>query len=481
MTSRFRRPGRLHRRRGDDGFVLLETLVTISLISLVMAAFTTFFVNAVASTNLQRSMQAATQIADSAVETIRALPSSDVVKGRDTATVAAQFGAAPSTVVPSLASMTPAVDPTAASGSGLTAAIPTVPTTQTINNVQYSINDYVGNCSVPLTATTNANCTSGVGISYLRAVVAVTWTGAHCPQTRCQYITATLLSPTDDPLFNLNQVPPAAPVITNPGTQTWAVLDTVSLPLAVIAVPTYTVAITSGMLPAGLSLTPATGLISGTPSAVTAASSVTLTVTDGFGRSASTTVNFVVLPNLVATQPGNQSGVLGNPITPLVISATGGNPSYTWSDPGSTLPPGLSLTTVNNQASISGTPNAVGSQYPLGYPVSLTVRDSQGRIATVTFSWYIGYPPFAAATPADQISTVGVAASLSLSVTGGSGAFTWTSTQPLPAGLTLTPGGVLSGTPTTAGVTSVALTVTDNNSYASLNPNVKANQNITFK
>ena len=54
--------------------MLLETLVSISLIAVVMAAFTTFFVNSVAFTSQQRATQIATQIANSAVEAIRALP-----------------------------------------------------------------------------------------------------------------------------------------------------------------------------------------------------------------------------------------------------------------------------------------------------------------------------------------------------------------------------------------------------------------------
>ncbi|MET0864841.1 MAG: hypothetical protein ABWZ98_10945 [Nakamurella sp.] len=68
-------------RVADDGFVLLETLIAICLIAVVMAGFTTFFVNSVASTSAQRATQIATQIANSGVELIRALPASDLVSG----------------------------------------------------------------------------------------------------------------------------------------------------------------------------------------------------------------------------------------------------------------------------------------------------------------------------------------------------------------------------------------------------------------
>ena len=61
--------------------------MAISLIAVVMAAVSTFFVNSVASTSLQRATQIATQIANSSVDMIRALPSSDPVMGHDATSV----------------------------------------------------------------------------------------------------------------------------------------------------------------------------------------------------------------------------------------------------------------------------------------------------------------------------------------------------------------------------------------------------------
>ena len=90
----------LRRPAADDGFVLLETVVSIGLIAVVMAAFTTFFVSTVAFTNQQRATQVATQIANSAVEAIRALPASDLVNGHDPTSVKVQFAAASATVGP---------------------------------------------------------------------------------------------------------------------------------------------------------------------------------------------------------------------------------------------------------------------------------------------------------------------------------------------------------------------------------------------
>ena len=48
--------------------------------------------------------------------------------------------------------------------------------------------------------------------------------------------------------------------------------------------------------------------------------------------------------------------------------------------------------------------------------------------------------------------------------TGGIGPFAWTETGAMPGGMSLSPSGLLSGTPTTAGSFPISLTVTDSSS-----------------
>ncbi len=459
-------------RRDDDGFVLLETLVSIGLIAVVMAAFTTFFVNAVSSTSLQRATQVATQIANSAVDMIRATPSSD------------------------LPPLVRAIEPQALSGTGSPVVVPSLGgPQQTINGISYRTSVALGTCVMDKAATSNATCSAAAvstGIAYLRAAVTVTWSGARCPAAGCTYVTSTLISAVDDPLFNVSQSPPVAPTLTypfstqasNPGVLTVAVGDTVDLAATITAVPTFKVTITAGNLPVGLSLDTATGRITGTPSVVAGSTPITLTVTDGFGRATAVSFTVTVLAAVSGVPPAAQASLIGTAITALNVTATGGNVPYTWSDPNTTLPPGLSLATVNNQAVITGTPTTAGlaknGVLPQTFAVVLTIKDSVNRTATVPISWTINYPPFAAAVPGPQTSTVGTADAVPLSVTGGSGSFTWSSTT-LPAGFTLTPAGVLSGTPTTVGASSVVLTVTDTKSVKSTNPTVYASQNVTFQ
>jgi len=62
--------------------------------------------------------------------------------------------------------------------------------------------------------------------------------------------------------------------------------------------------------------------------------------------------------------------------------------------------------------------------------------------------------------PGSRTGTVGSATSLQLSATGGTGSYTWTATG-LPAGLSISSGGLISGTPTTAATYSVTATATD--------------------
>jgi type II secretory pathway pseudopilin PulG len=455
-------------RRGEDGFALLESLITITLITIIMTALGAFFLSTMGNAAKQRAQQGATQVATSAVATLRSLPSSNLTDGRGSTAAQNQLSNAlanaPTSVSSWLTNMDAAYDINASPSVGASATVPTGPlATQTINNVAYTTNEYLGKCWILDGSSTCTNTSSAkAGQPYLRLVVAVTWTNNQQCASTCSYVTATLISAATDPVFNINQTLPPAPVVIDPGSQnSFAVGDNVSLQMGVTdgtGVPIFTWAVTGGSLPAGLSMN-TSGLISGVPTATTSSQSVTVTVTDAFLRTDSQTFTWSVLPALVATNPGPQASVTGSPITTLSISATGGaGTPYTWSDPNGSIPPGLSLATVSNKASITGTPTTPGN-----YTVTLSVTDKTGsRKASVTFTWTIAYPPLAASNPGTQVATLNTSiGTLQLSASGGSGNYRWTVVSGLPAGLSMTTGGLITGSPTTLGSSSTSLQVTD--------------------
>ena len=132
--------------------------------------------------------------------------------------------------------------------------------------------------------------------------------------------------------------------------------------------------------PAGMSINIANGVIGGTPTTATGTPySVTLTVEDSTGKTASTTLTLTVNPALSITGPASlPNGATSTAYTSTTVTATGGSGSYTFSATG--LPTGLS---ISNSGVITGTP-AASSAGP--YSVVVTVTDSTGATATKTYS-----------------------------------------------------------------------------------------------
>jgi hypothetical protein len=449
--------GRKVRRRGKDdegGFVLLESLISISLLTVIMAALTTFFITASDSTASERARQTAVQLSDTEMDLLHGIEPGDLPLGRSSALANAQFAAASSTVSPWLTTMNAATDTTTT-----TLTVPMSVTT-TVAGTTYTTANYLGWCYLPTNPSVGTDCTntaaaSSAGIKYLRAVVSVVWSARGCPSRTCTYVNATLLSTADDPTFALNQAAPAAPIVSNPGHQASAVNDTVSLQLSTqtntgVAPFTWQV---SG-LPAGLTMS-TTGLITGKPTTTVTNQTVTVTVTDAFLRTDTGTFTWTILPDLVPTDPGTQTSYLNTAINPLTLTASGGsNGPFTWTDPQGTLPPGLSL---SSGGVVTGTPTTLGS-----YTVKLTVADSSGRTRTVTFTWNVTYAPLSA-NPGNQTNTVNQSVgTVIFTASGGSGNYVWTDPNgTLPPGLSLSTSGVVTGTPTTVGTYSVNLLVTD--------------------
>jgi len=145
-------------------------------------------------------------------------------------------------------------------------------------------------------------------------------------------------------------------------------------------------------LPAGLSIDPASGEVSGTPTAA-GTPTVTVTATDASAKQGSATFTFTVTATPTApvvTNPGNRSARSGALMTPFTVSATGGVAPITWSATG--LPAGLSISPASGE--VSGTPTAQGVA-----TVTVTATDAGSRTGSATFTISVTNAPAAVAIP----------------------------------------------------------------------------------
>lgn len=211
--------------------------------------------------------------------------------------------------------------------------------------------------------------------------------------------------------------------------------------------PTVTWSLASGALPAGLSLS-AEGNISGTPATDAATASVTVQASGG-GQTVTRAFTLEVFDPLVITTDTAPTGITGTSYV-AQFEATGGRAEdYLWSSP-QTPPAGLTLSAVTGR--LTGTPTAAGT-WPL------EVHVFSGDLEAVrTFQVRID-PRLVITSNVLPEAVRGQPYSTTLQATGGSGTHTWTAVS-LPAGLSLSSTGTLSGTPANAGAPTVRVRVT---------------------
>ena len=214
----------------------------------------------------------------------------------------------------------------------------------------------------------------------------------------------------------------------------------------------YSWTVTAGALPANLSLSTG-GSITGTPSAA-GSSNFTAQVTDSSGAKATQALSIVIAPpQLTITTSSLPSGTVGSAYQ-QTLTASGGAGGYSWAETAGTLPAGLSLSVTG---SITGTPSAAGTS-----SFTAQVTDSSGAKATQSLSIVIAAPQLTITISSLPGGTVGAAYQQTLTASGGAGGYSWTVTAgSLPAGLSLSVTGSLTGTPSAAGTSSFTAQVTD--------------------
>lgn len=440
----------------DGGFLLLEAIMAITVITIVMTALTALLVSVSTSANRQRDDQVAARIAVAALDRVRAVGAAGSVSGRDSSSVnsqlahtpaSADYPAALSSVQPWLATMTAASDSSAAAGSGPNAAVPTVAVQQQLNGETYSTSYFVGYCWLtPAQTSSDCGATQADGdIQYVRVVVVVAWKGGTCNSDLCDYVTASLLDGTGDPVFNFNQSAPSNPTLAAVSNQVSVLGQPVDgLPDASGCASPCRVSASGGAppmiftadgLPAGLSMD-STGLITGTPT-TKGSSSVTVTVTDSFLDTDTVTFTWSVVESaLTFDKPADQSSSAGDTVSLAMTGASGGlGAPYTWSMSGA--PAGLTID--SGTGVISGTlARDSGSADP--YQVTVTLTDSSGsNSVSHAFAWTVAsVVDISAPTTVPGTSVGGTVAGVQGSFVCPNAPCTITATG-LPGGITLAP------------------------------------------
>ena len=177
-------------------------------------------------------------------------------------------------------------------------------------------------------------------------------------------------------------------------------------------------------------------------------------------------------PLLVTTGGFAASGHLGGPFTPAAVSYTltnGGSSAVTWSagktQTWTTLSASSGSLAAGANVTLTWSLNSGASSLGVGtYADTLTVTNTgSGVVQTRALSLAITGPPGITTASPLPSGTVGTAYSQTLAASGGTTPYSWSlAAGALPAGVNLSNGGVLSGTPSAAGVAGFTVQVTGN-------------------
>jgi ribosomal protein L24E len=139
------------------------------------------------------------------------------------------------------------------------------------------------------------------------------------------------------------------------------------------------------------------------------------------------------------------------------LTGIGGTAPYTWSISAGSLPAGL---TLSSSGVITGTPTTVGNVAFTVHLVDATVPTPLAVSLTLGLS--VTEPPLSITTPSLPNASVGSQYSATLAATGGTAPYVFSvSSGSLPAGLSLSPAGVITGAATTQGNSSFTVQVVD--------------------
>ena len=221
----------------------------------------------------------------------------------------------------------------------------------------------------------------------------------------------------------------------------------------------YNYSVSSGTLPAGLTLDSTTGALSGTPE-MAGTFNFTMTAT-GSGRCPGSRDYALVIAcrtiNVTPANPNLPPGSAGAAYN-RIFTANGGLAPYSFSVTAGTLPTGLTLNSTTG--ALSGAPTASGT-----FNFAIWATDSIGCAGSTPYVLTISCPAIQInpANPNLPNGTAGAPFNRAFTVMGGTAPYSFSITNgALPGGLTLdTLTGVLSGTPAVTGMFSFEVRVAD--------------------
>jgi len=221
---------------------------------------------------------------------------------------------------------------------------------------------------------------------------------------------------------------------------------------------TYSLAVNSGTMPTGLSFNTGTGVLSGTPT-TTGVVNFTVTATDhatGTGPySTSGTYTLTTSAPTITVSPTTLIAATVGAAYSQTATASGGAAPYSYALTAGALPAGLSMN--SSTGAITGTPTAGGT-----FNFTVTATDANSYTGSRAYSLTVSAATVTVSPSTLPGATVATAYSQTILASGGTGSYTYAVTAgSLPAGLTLSSNGTLSGTPTSGGAFNFTVTATD--------------------
>ncbi|GLY05559.1 putative Ig domain-containing protein [Actinoplanes sp. NBRC 101535] len=443
------------RAADEEGSTLVELIVSMVVLTVAMAGFASFFVNSYRAVYQQRDQREAAQLANTAMEQIRALKGSSLIVGRgEDASTNQWTNNLPAVMEPYYKTITPVwqTDPVIAKTAGADAALSTATQQMTVNGTLYQRSTYLGGCEIYVGK--GEGCVKPVSpapvdstsvLKFFRVVVLVTWKGTNCADNVCTHIASTLVSRAPEPIFDIKR---PSPVVKATSATFYKGVAGQSFQLTATGgqLPNTW---TASTLPAGLSMTTA-GVVSGTPTTV-GTTTGTVTVTDKLGRTDTASFTWIVILPPTVTVAATVKNHIGETVS-VKPTVSGGASPYAWAV--TDLPANWTFNTDTGE--ITGTATTLGTWTP-----GITATDTNAMASATVRYTHIVYPVVSVAAVADRSINLTSSITVTNSASGGDGTYTWSATG-VPTGTSMAAStGTISGTPLVPGRYIITVTATD--------------------